>query len=186
MPNESLSAGAVFLAKLPFGHIVEFGSYLGGSALFMAAAAKTFLPGVKVFAFDTYKGMPKPDHTVDMHGEGNFGDTDLGKLREYASSSGLDNIEFIQGLFSDTWPVSASKIQSIALNHIDCDIRSSVAYAYECTKDSMAEGGYVVFDDALAASCIGATEAVEELVIRRDGLHSEQVYPHMLFRAGLK
>jgi hypothetical protein len=46
----------------------------------------------------------------------------------------------------------------------------------------MVEGGYIVFDDALYSSCIGATEVVEETVIRRDGLNSEQVYPHMVFR----
>ena len=43
-------------------------------------------------------------------------------------------------------------------------------------------GGYVVFDDATVSSCIGATEAVEDLLIRRDGLNSEQIYPHFVFR----
>ena len=42
----------------------------------------------------------------------------------------------------------------------------------------------MVFDDATAASCLGATEVVEELVIRRDGRHCEQIYPHFVFRAG--
>ena len=35
----------------------------------------------------------------------------------------------------------------------------------------MVNGGYVVFDDAAVSSCLGATEAVEDLVIRRDGLN---------------
>ena len=126
------------------------------------------------------------DRTVDMHGKGDFSDSNLDNLRAHASLSGLENIEFIQGMFSDTWPAAATEIKNIALNHIDCDIRSSVSYSYECTKHMMVRGGYTVFDDALTASCIGATEAVEELVIRRDGLHSEQVFPHMVFRAGLE
>jgi len=46
----------------------------------------------------------------------------------------------------------------------------------------MAPGGYVVFDDAHTSGCLGATEAVEELVIRRDGLHCEQIWPHFVFR----
>ena len=49
----------------------------------------------------------------------------------------------------------------------------------------MVPGGYLVFDDATVSSCIGATEAVESLVVRRDGLNSEQIFPHFVFRAGL-
>ncbi len=49
----------------------------------------------------------------------------------------------------------------------------------------MVRGGYYVFDDATVSSCLGATEAVEELVVRRDGLHAEQIHPQFVFRAGL-
>jgi hypothetical protein len=47
----------------------------------------------------------------------------------------------------------------------------------------MIPGGYLVFDDATVSSCLGATEAVEDLLIRRDGLNSEQIFPHFVFRA---
>lgn len=47
----------------------------------------------------------------------------------------------------------------------------------------LAPGGYLVFDDATISSCLGATEVVENLAIRRDGLNSEQVFPHVVFRA---
>jgi hypothetical protein len=47
----------------------------------------------------------------------------------------------------------------------------------------MVPGGYMVFDDATYSSCLGATEAVETLAIRRDGLNSEQIYPHFVFRS---
>jgi hypothetical protein len=43
------------------GHIVEFGSFTGGNALFMATVAKTLHPGMQVFAFDTFEGMPNTD-----------------------------------------------------------------------------------------------------------------------------
>ena len=71
-----------------------------------------------------------------------------------------------------------------ALAHIDCDIYSGVKYAQDAVWPFMAKGGYVVYDDADAPSCIGATEAVEQLVMERR-LHSEQVWPHWVFRAGL-
>ena len=47
----------------------------------------------------------------------------------------------------------------------------------------MVPGGYLAFDDATVSSCLGATEAVESLLIRRDGLNAEQIWPHFVFRA---
>jgi hypothetical protein len=38
------------------------------------------------------------------------------------------------------------------------------------------------FAHPLTADCIGAAEAVEDLLIKRDGLDSEQLYPHCVFR----
>ncbi|MGC8908947.1 MAG: hypothetical protein ACP5M0_16110 [Desulfomonilaceae bacterium] len=40
----------------------------------------------------------------------------------------------------------------------------------------------MIFDDPLYGSCLGAFEAVEELVIRNDGLHAEQAFPHLVYR----
>lgn len=34
----------------------------------------------------------------------------------------------------------------------------------------------------MVADCLGAAEAMEDLLIRRDGLNSEQVFPHYVFR----
>ena len=174
-----------FLPKVAAGNIVEFGSNKGGTALFMAAAAKRFLPSSKVFALDTFSGMPKTDSRIDLHNAGDFSDVDLPALRDHARRAGLNNLEFIQGRFEDTYPKRSGDIGQISFNHIDCDIRSAVAYAYDATKPFMAKGGYIVFDDALYSSCMGATEVVEDLVNGRDRMLSEQVYPHHVFRSGL-
>jgi len=174
----------LYLRKLPFGHIVEFGAYKGGNALFMALLAKQCLPGVQVYAFDTFAGMPSSDAAVDMHGPGDFSDVDLGELIEYARSLGVDNLHPVKGLFEDTAPEVLPGIGRLALCHIDCDILSAVLYSYRVTKPYMVPGAYWVFDDALVSSCLGATEAVEE-IIQRDRIFSEQTYPHWVFRSGL-
>jgi hypothetical protein len=49
----------------------------------------------------------------------------------------------------------------------------------------MCKGGYLVYDDAHISSCIGATQAVEELIMERR-VHCEQIWPHFVFRAGLQ
>ena len=38
------------------------------------------------------------------------------------------------------------------------------------------------YDDGEVSSCLGATQAVEELIMERH-LHSEQIWPHFVFRA---
>ena len=171
-----------FAPRLPFGHLIEFGSYRGGSAFFMARLAAKFLPGSQVFALDTYEGMPVTDPTIDAHDAGQFADGPLAELIAAKESLHFTNIHFVKGLFEETAPAVLQDAKSILLTHIDCDIYDSVKYAYLVCKPYMVPMGYYVFDDANAATCIGATEAVEECVIRADGLHSEQIYPHFVFR----
>jgi hypothetical protein len=91
-----------FLGKVPFGHIVEFGSYRGGSAIFMAYVAKQLYPGMKVFALDTFEGMPFVDKRVDAHNSGDFSDTDLISLQARVAELGLDNLVLVKGLFENT------------------------------------------------------------------------------------
>jgi len=172
-----------YLPRIARGNIIEYGAYKGGNAIFMAHLAARLLPGVQVLALDTFEGMPQTDKTVDAHNAGDFKDADLGSLRGFITERGIDNLLLVQGRFEDTARDIASKFGPFALAHIDCDIYSAVACAYETVKPAMASGGYLVFDDATTSSCIGATEAVENLLIRRDALSSEQIYPHYVFRA---
>jgi hypothetical protein len=172
-----------YLAGLGAGHIVEFGAYRGGNALFLASIAAQVLPGVKVYALDTYAGIPEADTAIDAHSAGDFGDVDLDELVKFAAGHSLENIEFVRGRFEDTALPLLNRIERVALAHIDSDTYSSVAYAYDTVRGFMVPGGYLVFDDATVSSCLGATEAVERLLIQRDGLNSEQIWPHYVFRA---
>jgi Macrocin-O-methyltransferase (TylF) len=172
-----------FLAKIPFGHIVEYGSYRGGSAIFMAYVAKRLHPGMKVFALDSFVGMPQTDKNVDAHSKGDFSDVDIDKLQARVEELKLDNLVLVKGFFEDTNDDVMVQASNISLAHIDCDIAPAVKYSYEGVKPYMVNGGYIVFDDATVSSCIGATEVVEDLLIRRDGLNSEQIWPHFVFRA---
>lgn len=172
-----------YLPRLPFGHIVEYGAYRGGSSFFMAALAAKFLPGVDVYALDTFEGMPQTDKTVDAHSAGDFSIVDFEEILRTKDQLGLKNLHLVKGLFSETAPRVLAEAKSIMLAHIDCDIYEAVKYSYLASKPYMVAMGYYVFDDSVVSSCIGATEAVEALVIRQDGLLSEQIYPHHVFRA---
>ncbi len=172
-----------FLPRLSVKHIIEFGSYRGGNALFMARVMKHVDPEAVIFALDTYRGMPDTDKTIDAHSAGDFGDSSLIDFEQAIERAGLSNIRPIQGLFQDTFPRLAQHC-TFALAHIDADIYSAVKFAQDAVWPHMTEGGYVVYDDADVSSCLGATQAAEELIMDRR-IHSEQVWPHFVFRANL-
>ncbi len=172
-----------FLGNIPFGHIVEYGSYRGGSAIFMAYVAKNLYPDMKVYALDSFEGMPQTDKNVDAHNAGDFADVDIESLQARVDELKLDNLILVKGLFENTHNDVMRSAGKISLAHIDCDIAPAVKYAYEGVRPFMVNGGYMVFDDATVSSCIGATEVVEDLLIRRDGFNSEQIWPHFVFRA---
>lgn len=174
------------LAGLPAGNIVEFGAYRGGSAIFMAIVAKAFRPSLGIFAFDTFEGMPPIKRNNDVYGPGCFTDVDFDELRSVASNLGLDNLTFVKGEFGSTLPKTLPDVGPISLSHIDCDLYESVSFAYDACKSHYVPGCYLVFDDPLEPSCIEAFEAIEDFVIKRDGLHAEQVFPHMIYRYGLR
>jgi predicted O-methyltransferase YrrM len=171
-----------FLDKIPFGNIVEFGSYKGGSAIFMAYVAKNLFPGMKIFALDTFEGMPTTDNSIDAHGKGDFNNVDFDELQNYIKQIHLDNLVLVKGLFQDTQANVMKEAGKVSLAHIDCDIASAVEFSYECVKDYLVNGGYIVFDDGTVSSCMGATEAIENALIKRDQLNSEQIWPHFVFR----
>jgi Macrocin-O-methyltransferase (TylF) len=96
----------------------------------------------------------------------------------------LNNLELIQGKFESEFPKSEDRYPKFGLAHIDCDTYASVSYCEKAVWPYIVHGGYIIFDDANNASCLGAAQAVEEFIIRRR-VHSEQTWPHLVFRAGM-
>jgi predicted O-methyltransferase YrrM len=172
-----------FLPLLPHRHIIEFGSFKGGNALFMATVMQEIDPSARIFALDTYTGMPDTDKAIDAHGAGDFADASLDDFRKSIKVLGLRNLTPVPGLFEDSFPELSHDIR-FGLAHIDADIYASVKYAQDQVWHRMTPGGYVVYDDAEVSSCLGATQAVEELIVEKH-VHSEQIWPHFVFRSGL-
>jgi len=163
-------------------NIIEFGAFRGGSSLFMATLLKELYPTAKLYCCDTFEGMPQTDVRYDAHSEGDFANADYHGLLSIIEKRKLDNIVILKGLFEETLPTIPA--QRFGLAHIDCDIYAAAKYTQDTVWGQMTKGGYVVYDDATVHSCIGATQAVEELIMERK-ICSEQVYPHFVFRAHL-
>lgn len=173
-----------FFPKLRSKNIIEFGSYRGGSALFMANCLRNLYPEATLYALDTFEGMPVTDKKLDLHDQGDFSDVSLDEIQSHAEKCNLTNIKFVKGVFEDTLPAIIDEGVEFGLAHVDCDIYSAVAYSQNEIFPKLCEGGYLVYDDACVSSCIGATQAVEEFMISRQQ-HSEQIWPHFVFRKPL-
>lgn len=99
-----------FLGEIPFGHIVEFGSYKGGNALFMAYVVGKLYPGMKVYALDTFEGMPKIDLEIDAHRAGDFKDVDLDPMMRYSASKKSTTLNSYKGCFRKPHPHCCLKL----------------------------------------------------------------------------
>jgi hypothetical protein len=176
-----------FLGALDSQNIIEFGSYRGGSALFMGALLKERFPKAKLFALDTYEGMPPTDKSRDHHGQGAFSDADFEGFVRRIVECGLSNTVIpVRGRFDQSFPqLERAGLPRFGLAHFDADIYEATKYAQHAVWPHMTKGGYLVYDDATASSCLGAMEAVEDLIVSK-GVHAEQVFPHFVFRAGLE
>jgi predicted O-methyltransferase YrrM len=175
---------ALYFDGLDSQNVIEFGCYKGGSVLFLATVLKRLYPDAVIYGLDTFGGMPAGDNSVDLHGAGDFADTDIESVRKAAEKLGLKNIVLVKGLVNDTFPAVTPADLTYGLAHIDLDLYRPIKYVQDAVWDRMTPGGYVVYDDATAPTCIGATQAVEELIAERRA-HSEQIFPHFVFRAGL-
>jgi hypothetical protein len=171
-----------FLEQLPSQNCIEFGSYRGGMVFFAVYILNKLYPEAQFWSFDTFEGMPETDKTLDLHSSGDFSDANLPEIRAAAEGYGLKNIEFVQGMVEDTFPNRLSSDLKLGLAHIDLDIYHAIRHCQWSLEDHMVEGGYIIYDDATASTCIGATQAVEEM-IARDEARSEQIFPHYVFRA---
>ena len=157
--------------------VAELGVYRGGNVFFIATLLDELYPGAKVFAFDTYTGMPETKRGIDLHVAGDFGDSSLEEIVQSAADRGIKNIEFVKGDVRDTL---ATFDAPIALGHIDLDIYEPIAFAQNVIWKSLVPNGYLVYDDATTSSCLGATRAVEDFLVKHR-IHSDQIYPHFVF-----
>lgn len=163
------------------GNIIEFGAYTGGSSIFMAALSKRLGKFSKVFALDTFTGMPDSDPLLDMHGAGDF-PANFDELQLLRRELELDNLILIKGLFQDGVRQIPAEERRFYISHVDCDIYTSVKFSISFTKEHAVPGAYIIFDDPLTSNCLGALKPVEEDLVQREGLFAEQVYPHLVYR----
>lgn len=142
------------------GDAAELGVYRGASLAVICDA----LPGVMVYGFDSFCGLPKPGQ-YDGNREGLFADTSEVVVRE--AMGHRTNYKLIPGWFHETLPtVSIDRLRFV---HLDCDNYDSYHTALDWAWPRLAQGGKIFADDYGHDSCRGATRAIDEFTARQCG-----------------
>lgn len=152
-----LRAKSICRRDLP-GNFVECGTYKGGAAALLASVVKRHsLRLRRVYAFDTFQGMPEPAE-VDRHNgtpanETAFGagtlkapiDEYLAVICERLEVTAI--VEAVPGLFAQTLSARKEEIGEIALLHADADWYASTMEIFSNLYDAVVPGGVVQIDD---------------------------------------
>lgn len=151
--------------KIP-GDLVECGVWNGGSVLLMALALQHFGDtSRRIYLYDTFAGMPKPDD-VDRDWDGipalptwkakhqpdspspNFGfggTVEMVQEVVYGSGYPKEKFVFVKGLVEDTIP--AIKPDAVALLRLDTDFYSSTYHELTYLYPDLVAGGVLIIDD---------------------------------------
>lgn len=153
------------------GDYIETGVWRGGAAIFAREVLNQYgAPERRVFACDSFQGLPEPDAEQfpgdegDLHYAVDF----LRASREEVEANfrrfgtGTDGVQFVEGWFRDTLPTLRNETFSVI--RLDGDMYESTMQALENLYPRLSDGGYVIVDDYGAVH--GCREAVFDY--RRD------------------
>ncbi|MFS8841001.1 TylF/MycF/NovP-related O-methyltransferase [Synechococcus sp. W55.2] len=141
------------------GNFVECGVCRGGSSALLAWVIKNYSRRPrKLYAFDTFSGMPEPTEVdIDYRGvaanDTGFGSGALAapiseNLEVIARELGVwDLIVPVPGLFSDTLPVYREQVGEIALLHADADWYQSAMDIFRHLYHQVNPRGFIQVDD---------------------------------------
>ena len=149
-------------ANIP-GHILEVGSWRGGSGCLLGHRAAVLAPGKQVYLCDTFSGVVKADARRDNAYLGNeHSDTSEAIVRDLAIRLGLTNVDIRAGIFPDETggPLEAERF---SICHVDVDVYQSAKEIFDWVWPRLSPGGVVVFDDYGFSDTAGVRSFVNEL-----------------------
>lgn len=135
------------------GDYAEFGSW-GGLTLSLAyRESRRHGHGAKLWAFDSFQGLPAPKDERDTHPEWSAGKlaTTLEEFHDLCAAAGIprDAYTAVPGFYEDTLTPMApdDPPENIALAYVDCDLYSSTKTVLDYLRPRLKHGMIVAFDD---------------------------------------
>jgi O-methyltransferase len=176
-PSYSLYKAVQYVVenKIP-GDFVECGVWRGGSVILMALALAHFGDtNRKIFLYDTFTGMTKPDEKdVDWDGLnlqkkwekdpstqwGYGGSLEEVRKNVYTSNYPKDNFVFVKGSVEHTLPDTVP--ENCALLRLDTDWYASTYHELVHLYPTLSVGGILIIDDY--GWCRGARQATDQYI----------------------
>lgn len=151
--------------------IAEIGTYKGGSAYFLAGAAKALVgEELPVYVFDTFEGHPENvDRELEpLQKPQTFNDTSYEDVKNYLSDFALTKV--YKGEVSESLKTLPEETYSVV--HIDVDIYQGTLDCLKYFGPRLASGGVMVVDDYGVRSCPGVDKAVKEFLVNNPDFYS--------------
>lgn len=141
------------------GDFIEAGIWRGGAIAFMRAMLKAYdIPSRRVFASDSFAGIPKNTRAVGdpVDAWRDRWVAGLEEVRGNIERFGLldDRIKFVPGFFADSLPALAN--ETFALMRLDSDSYDSVEESLVYLYPLLSSGGVIIIDDWHLIGCKAA------------------------------
>jgi hypothetical protein len=150
----------------------------------MASILASVDPAAKVIGIDSFKGINNAIDALDTHQVGDFSGVAAEEVRHFSSDKHLTNILVTQAeLGGGVHQIAASG--SLGLVHIDCDTFMSTKAALGASWEAVCEMGYLIVDDVVEPSCLGATLAALDFMFEKE-IRPNQMWPHLVIRKNSK
>jgi hypothetical protein len=136
--------------KVP-GDFIETGVWRGGACILMRAILKAHgIDDRRVFAVDSFQGLPKPESKEDSGDKLHtykFLQVSLEEVKENFRRYGLldSQVIFLRGWFKDT--LRTNLIKELAVLRLDGDMYQSTMDALTHLYPKLSRGGYCIIDD---------------------------------------
>ena len=136
------------------GDFVETGIWRGGVIMLMKAILEEFqITNRKIWAFDSFEGLPKPDlQNYPQDSKSNLHKMHIlnASLQEVKDNFkrydiSTDQVVFKKGWFKDTLP--KNDIKSISFLRLDGDLYESTMLALEHLYPKLSKKGFIIIDD---------------------------------------
>ena len=149
------------------GDFIETGAWRGGACILLRAILKAHgVTDRRVFAADSFEGLPKPNAAAyppdagDIHHQYEELAVPLEQVKANFGRYGLldEQVIFLKGWFKDTLPTAP--IEQLAILRLDGDMYESTTDGLRNLYHKVAPGGFIIVDDY---GCVaGCQQAVED------------------------
>jgi hypothetical protein len=138
------------------GDAAEVGVYKGASAKIICEGKGER----RLHLFDTFKGLPDTDPTIDHFKKGDMAGDNVEQVRAYLSQ--YSGLEFYEGIFPDSARQLAEKPVRFSFVHLDVDIYSATLDCLAFFYPRMSRGAALLSHDYRSDDCRGVRKAFDQ------------------------